>query len=100
MLQQACEPADDGEPEPHSGVRPAAARLVHLVELFEDARLQRERDADAGVDHVDGDVRACTPGAYQHAAAVRVADRVGNEVSYDALEERGVASYGKAGFAH
>ena len=87
MLEQRGEAANDREAKSHAGARSAAARFAHLVELFENARLQRERDSDAGVDDVDGDLRAAAAGADQHAPALGVANRVGDEIAHDALEQ-------------
>ena len=86
MLEQRSEATDDREAESHSGARSAAARLAHLVELLENARLQRKRDSDAGVDDVDGDLRAAAAGADQDASPVGIANRVGDEIAHDALE--------------
>lgn len=100
MLQERGYAPHDGEPQAQAAVGIAAARGAYLVELLEDARLQRRGDADAGVDHIDRDVGPARPGADQDAPALGVADGVGHEIAHHTLEQRRIAADGEPARHH
>ena len=79
MLQHACDPLDDREPQAEAAVALLGV-AAEPPELLEDLDLLLLRDPDAGIDHVDAKVRTLAPHPDQHAAAPRVADRVRDEV--------------------
>ena len=87
MIQQLHDAPNCREAEPQAA-RAIARRVVQLIELFEDALVLFLGDADPGVPDLDaGD--AAAPAATDHdAAAVRVADRIRDQVRQHAKQQR------------
>ena len=74
MVEHAPDALDDGEAEADALDRLAAS--VQPLELLEDQRVFRQRDAGAGVMHLDDDVAAAPPATEQHAAFLGIFDGV------------------------
>jgi hypothetical protein len=78
MVEHAGDTLDDRQAE----TQPAryARTLIEPVKFEKDFALFGFRNADAGVDHIDPNVRSLAPAADQHASLWGIFDGVGNEV--------------------
>ena len=90
MIERLGEAAHDRQAEPEAAVDGAAAAFA--LELLEDRLAAAGRNAGAGVADLDANAVAAAARAEQHAAAPRVAQRVGDEVLQDALQQQGVGA--------
>ena len=79
VAKQAAEPVDDGEAkaEPFPAIRIGTRELV---ELAEDALTLVLADAGAGIAHIDAQLIAAAAAADHHAASLRIAYGIGDEV--------------------
>ena len=90
MVEQRAKAADNREPEPHAVSRFSPRSSSDLHEFVEDPIAIGGRDSDAAVDDIDTHVRTAAPRAEHDAAAARVAERIGDEIAQDSLEQHGV----------
>src|SRR3546814_7398114 len=77
-----------------------ARRIVELMELLEDPPALLLRDADPGIPDLDAQLAVAAPAPEQDAPFRRIADRVGQQVAENALEQMRIAVDHLAGRHH
>ena len=92
VAEQAAQPVDDCETqaETTAAVRRKARELVELAEYTLPLVC---RNAGPGIADIDAQLRPAVAAADHHAAALRVAHRIGHEIEHNALEQDGIARY-------
>src|SRR3546814_499093 len=99
MTQDVGQAPDDGQTE--SGAAASLARrIVELMELLEDPPALLLRDADPGIPDLDAQLAVAAPAPEQDAPFRRIADRVGQQVAENALEQMRIAVDHLAGRHH
>ena len=80
----------EAQPEALAG---ACRILLEAMELLEDLAPPLRCDAPSGVDHLEPHPVAAPPAPDDDAPAIRVADRVGDQVLQDARQQHGIAAH-------
>jgi hypothetical protein len=88
-IEQARDALDDGEAESVAVAR-AVGRYADLIELVEDQRDLIRGNSDAGVAHFDAQPRRRPLASQLHRSLLRVFHRVGEQVSQQLGDERGI----------